>query len=329
MLSYLRCVVRRRYASIPVLLATMPFTAVYAQINGYDWSVTPTVGIHAPELEALNERGLKAPLFGTGSITINEPGTETTNEERSFGFANRLDDINLATNAGLEFQWWQSPKHIFLMGMSTWEGTSRGRVNGVMPIQAELRNVTYERRVKLSYNEFSFGWKYLIKHRPNKYLVYSRVSLNELFDVDMRDELVFTISQPGSDLDQIKRITILKAQTTGLLMFQVGMGAEYFLKKNVSIGMEGGWIFGEKSFEFRNLSEENNRVGNDNYLVQPPMAARTTGAPLGTRSPNIDPYFDWTTLPNNSQGGRDYPAPTDMKLRFDGWKAMFRISLYY
>lgn len=335
MRSCLRCAVGREGRPLVVWLMTAACCAghwniSHAQVNGYYWSVTPTIGIHAPELEALNERGLKAPLFGTGSVTVEGQGSgETENQERSFGFSNPLDNIDRATNAGLEFQWWQSPKHIFLMGMSSWEGTSRGRTGGSMPIQNALRDVTYERRVKISYNEFSFGWKYLIKHRPNKYLLYSRISLNELFDVDLRDELVFTINEPGSDLDQIKRVTILKAQTTGLLMLQLGMGAEYFLKKNVSIGMEAGWLAGERSFEFRNLTDENNRVGNDNYLVQPPMAARGTGLPLGTRSPNIDPHFDWTSLPNNAQGGRDFPAPQDMRLRFDGWKAMFRISLYY
>lgn len=187
------------------------------------WSVSPLVGAHSPVLELINERATKSPLLGTGEIRA-EPDDENAgfNETIAFGFENPLDEIGTNTNVGVEFQWRQSDKHTFLFGASTWEGVSQGITAGQMPIQGSMRNVDYERRMKVSYNEYYLGWQYTFARKPDSYRFYSRISMNEVFDLDYREEHVFSIK--GGELDTVKRIINVTGQTTGVLGFQFGAG---------------------------------------------------------------------------------------------------------
>jgi len=87
----------------------------------------------------------------------------------------------------------------------TWEGDTRGNTKGQLPVQGSLHDVEYERRAKMSYNEFYLGWRYNFRFKENKkYRLYSRITLNELFDIDYKEEHVFSIV--GGPLDDVKRI---------------------------------------------------------------------------------------------------------------------------
>ncbi len=295
---------------------------VMAQSDSFKWSLSPIIGVHSPVLEQLNEEAFKAPLVGFGTIR-GEPDSPTAGEsfEIPFGFDNDLDDIGLNANVGLEFQWVQSTKHIFLMGLSTWEGFTQNTVPAQVPLQGELRDTDYDRRGKMSYNEFYLGWKYNFFSRPNRYRFYTRATLNELFDIDFREEHVFSIN--GGDLDGVKRIIVVKGQTTGTLMMQLGFGGEYFLKKNISVGLEAGYLFSYRPFQLVNTSSDDDLQLGDDVTFHLPIQPASRDSPLGNIPADTDPSQDWTDplVP--------FPTPRDMDLRFDGWKAAFRITVYY
>lgn len=279
--------------------------------------------MHEVELETLNREALKAPMIGTG--TVERPDIGSDNEGsgglEAFGFDNPLDEITREANAGLEFEWIQSDKNSLIMGASTWEGTSTGAVPGTLPLQGNEYNVIYERRAKISYNEFYFGWKRTFLRKPDKYRFYGRMSLNEFFDIDFRDEHVFTVQ--GGPLDDIKRIAIVKGQTTGVLMFQFGLGGEYFLKRNISIGFEASAFVSERPFQLTDTSLDNNFTAGDQLTIYPPVRPLGEERPLGTVPGETDPTVDWT------DEATPPPEPGEMKLRFDGWKAVLRLTVYY
>lgn len=289
----------------------------------YRWSLSPVFGTHAPEIEDVNNGTLKAPFLAEGDICSNCGLPNETTDTVYYTYRNSPDEIGSSANVGLEFQWVQSANHSFLMGVSTWEGSTESSIATQMPIQSLVRDVEYIRRLNLSYNEFYFGWRYTLLAKPGRYRWYSRLSLNEIFDVDLREEHVFNIN--GSDLDGVKRVLIGKAQTTGVLTFQLGLGGEYFIKKNLSVGFEAGYLFSERSFKFNSVQPETNFGVGDAVSTVPPAHPAQQGAPLGYMDPSVtaEQYFAPTERP-----ARD-PWVRDMELRFDGWKAAFRFTVYY
>lgn len=306
--------------------------AVRAQDLGYRWSVTPYLGVHSASLEALNREALKAPTIGTGQVDtdVSDPEAENPVVSEPFGFSNPLDPIDREANAGLEFEWRQNAKDSLIIGASTWEGTSFGTTTGTLPAQGSFHDVIYQRRAYVSYNEFYVGWKRTFKSKPDKYRFYGRFSLNEFFDIDFRDEHVFTIQ--GGPLDDVKRIVAAKGQTTGVLMFQFGLGAEYFLKKNISIGFEASSLLSEQPFQFTSTSQDNNFPVGDQSSVFLPVSPEGEGLPLGSFPGNTDPNQNWAVPDEDGNvpaGSVPPPSWQEMKLRFDGWKAVLRVTIYY
>ena len=319
-----------RLTLVLICILVLSASNAQAQLHGYKWGLTPFYGAHNPALDKLNDKALKAPLVGRGTVR-GEPGTpdEAFSTQVPFGFSNPLSKTGVDANVGLELEWFQTLRHSFFMGVSTYESSIDGNsVPGSLPLQGVLRDVTYDRRVDLSYNEFYFGWKYKIFHRPKKYRFYSRLSLNEVFDLDYREEHVFSIHSDDTSvdsLDGVKRIISVRGQTTGVLMFQFGLGGEYFLKKNISVGLEGSYIVAGRSFQFVDTDKKDDLQNGDDVTINPPVLPADDNAPLGYIPPDTDPNTDWsqTELPGNAG------SVVDMDLRLDGWKAAFRITIYF
>ena len=303
--------------------ALMLSHAAYAQ--EHQWSVSPYLGMHKPDLKDLNDKALKAPIVGVGTFR-GEP--DSPQADLSFtvplGFENELDPIGWNANAGLEFQWRQSDKNYFIMGASTWEGYTRGRTSGSLPIQGSLYDVVYDRRIRLSYNEFYLGLRHIFVNVPNRYRFYGRLSFNEIFDVDFREEHIFSIDDEGGDLDDVKRIFISKGQITGIGAIQFGGGGEYFLNKSLSISGEFSYLRTEGDFQFTNATSQTDTQLGDDFDLELPISRvdRTEqNSPLGYIPPDTDATTDWTK--------ERFPAYSAMNVSFDGWKAAVFITLYY
>jgi hypothetical protein len=314
-----------------LVLAALLLGAVstsFAQSGPYKWALSPALGLQAPQIKGLNDKALKAPLLGTGEVCPTTSCGDTTPSQTIY-LANFPEPIGASANAGLELQWVQSERHVFLMGASTWDGSTESSIPAQLPVQQKLRNVDYIRRDKLSYNEFYFGWKYSLFSVPNKYRFYSRISLNEIFDISFREEHIFNIHEPkdsvNGDLDGVSRIFVGKGKTTGVLMGQFGFGGEYFLKKNISINGEWSYLLSERFFNFRDTSRDSNFAAGDHVVLVPSVRPSAQGQPLGYLPPDFDSSRDLT----KETAGPDGVPVTNMNLRFDGWKLLFRLTIYY
>lgn len=314
-----------RYGAAAFAIVASPLQSAFAK--DIEWSVSPVMGLHQPNLGDLNKKAVKAPFIGTATIR-GEPNTpqEAITYDIPLGFENELDPIGANANLGLEFQWKQDEKNYFLMGVSTWEGYTMGSTTVTLPVQGRLFDATYDRRIKMSYNEFYFGIKHIFKNVPNRYRFYGRVSVNELFDIDYREEHVFSIEDKGTTMDGVKRIFQISGQATGIAGLQFGAGGEYFIKKNFAVAGEFGYLLTEGAFEFTNASSREDSQGGDGLTLSLPVSrtARDVNSPLGHLPPDTDARRDWTDKTNNP-----IPSYSPMSVSFDGWKASLRVILYY
>ncbi len=294
------------------------FDVAYAKEDEYQWSFSPILGIHAPGLRVLNEGVFRAPLTYQADILVQDAPVRTEVRE----FKNPLPGINYAPLAGVEFQWKLDKKNALLIGGSTWQGASESTVNGRFPIQGyvddkgDFPQVTNDRRATLSYNDFFLGWKHNAISVPDKYNLYFRLSLHEIFDIGYREDWVFLyLDGPAATF---KKIFVVESKATGALMLQPGVGGEVFLKKWLSLGFEANYSYGLRKFTFRNNNLNSDFLATDGVVMYTP--ARPNPAVSGVSDPEDG------NLEYQAQDGSGYKK---LRLSLDGWKALFKINIYY
>jgi len=312
------------------------FTSVaYAQVDK-EWSMSLLLGGHLPDLKPLSDGLYKAPFIGNAEIllfegtTIGEsalPGDvidENITEERPFVFANDVPSVGVGMQAGLEFQWHANERHSLIIGLGSMEKTSINRVFANLPLQQYFvsNTVFSERRDKISYTEYTLGWRYNWLRRP-KFHVYSRLLIHEVFDIDFREDFVFRfVESPIEDLVDVRRVMLVEAQRASVLMGQIGVGAEWFIRDWLSIGGEVGWLIGRKKFKLGNVSMKDDFLDTDNIF--------RNGLPYRVMSDGNLGYLKPGTTPEDVAD----PATREnfynpISLSFSGLRAMFRINFYY
>ncbi len=269
-------------------------------------SVGTYIGFHRPALEDLVDHEFKAPIAGEADV-VDIDG----NVKNKILFPNPLPKLGLGTNAGLEFLWKLNDKYDFIVGGGTWEAYSRALAAGGFFLQGQFSEVVSERTAKLSYNEFYFGFKYNLIHSPKKYKAYYRLTLNEVFDIDYREDLIFLFT--SGDADGVKKTMILESQATGLIMLQPGFGVDYFVRDWLSFGFDASYMLGFKRVNLGDGSSKVDFLPTDNVNIWLPQ--------------RIDPVTgDLQYLSQEPVDKEDY---TTMRLSFDGWKALLKMNIYF
>ena len=286
-------------------------TAVQAETNEHgEWSFSLLFGGHAPSLEALNNGVLNAPIRGNGGLFTNE--ITETEERREFNFDNKLPMESYGGKAAFELQWHANSSHSLILGVASWEENTVANMIGEIPTQGVMNTVDFERRAKLSYAEYSIGWRYAFLKRK-KYNLYLRTSFHEVFDIDYREEFIFSYLS-GSDLAGFSRIQILEAQTASLFMGNFSLGGEWFFLKWLAVGFEAGYLFGERSVQLRDATLKTDFIARDNIdFTALPYAVLDDGT-LGHVSASSD---------------ADSPTYERMKISFSGWQLLLRMNIYY
>ena len=275
-----------------------------------EWSFSMAFGAHRANLNELNKGLFKAPLLGKGAIFADENEQEST--IKTFRFDKDLPESPNGAKAAFELQWHANSKHALIFGIGSWEKTSIVREPGEVPTQGAINVVNFERRAKISYSEYSIGWRYAFFDRA-KYQFYFRSSFHEVFDIDYREDFVFSYIS-GSDVAGFRRIQVMEAQTAALFMGQLALGAEWFFRNWFSMGVEAGYLKGERSVQLRNQTFLTDFVARDNIEFSARPYGAASDGNLGYLSPGSDI--------NNVSYRR-------MKLNFSGWQVMVRINIYY
>ena len=269
-------------------------------------SVGTYLGFHRPALEDLVDHEFKAPIAGVADVVDLNGNTQSR-----ILFPNPLPSLGLGANAGLEFVWKLNSKYDFVVGGGTWEAYSRALAEGGFFLQGQFSEVVSERTAKLSYNEFYFGFKYNLINSPKKYKAYYRLTLNEIFDIDYREDLIFLFT--SGDANGVKKTMILESQATGLIMLQPGFGVDYFVQDWLSFGFDASYMLGFKRVHLGNGNHKVDFLSTDNVNIWLPQ--------------RLDPVTG--NLQYLSQVPVDQEDYTTIKLSFDGWKALFKMNVYF
>lgn len=298
------------------------------------WSMSVLLGGHLPDLKQLSDGLYDAPLMGEAEILVYEGGQgsgaagedvdENITEVQDFIFDNTVPDVGIGTQAGIEFQWHPNDRHSLILGIGSWEKTSINRVIANLPLQQYYvsNKVFSERRDKISYTEYTLGWRYNII-RDSKFNLYTRLTVHEVFDIDYREDFVFRFDDsPIVDLIGVRRVMVVEAQTASLFMGQIGLGGEWFLRDWLSLSVEGGYLVGERKFHLGNVQTKDDFLDSDNVY--------RNGMPYMRLSNGNLAYLVNGATPadvNNPATQADYYQ--QLALSFDGWRVTFRISIYY
>lgn len=305
------------------------------------WGFSIIIGGHLPNLTALNKGLYNSKLVGDAEVLLYEAqlgsqsgqtgqtGTgevidQNITETQPFEFDNPLPETNLSSHAGVEFLWHANDRHSFILGTGSMENVATNRVIGNIPMQQYfVRNtVLSEHRAKISYTEYTLGWRYDWL-RKSKLKLYTRLSVHEVFDIDFRDDFSFTfLASPIDELVGVRRVMVVEAQTAALMMGQLGLGGEYFLLDWLSLGFDAGWVFGGTDFTLKDVRARDDFLNGDNV--------NRSGMPYRELSDGTLGYLQHgTTSADVADPAAREGFYTPIHLRFDGARFLFRINMYF
>ncbi len=295
-----------RGSSVAVLCALFVAGAAVAESR---FSIGPTLGLHAPALEDLNEGEFRSPIAGIATIVNFEDDTQT--QERIY-IENPLPPIGLGTNGGLELQWIYDARWSIIVGGSTWEATTSAEVFGPFAIQGVRSDVINVRSATISYNEFYFGLRHNVAIRPDRYKIYYRATLNEIFDIDYKENLEFHyLTGPA---EGVNKSVILQTQATGVLAIQTGFGVEYLLSDWFSLAFDATYLVGLRRATLQENGEaKKDFLFSDNLNLWLPQR-------IGPESGNLE------YLAPEAANKDDYRP---LRLNFDGWKLLLRFNVRF
>ena len=270
-----------------------------------NWGVSPYLGLYNPSLKLLNKGGFLSPYVGTADL-IDQFGNNN-NVSVPFIYRNPLPELQPGTLGGLEFQWRLNEKHVLLLGGANWEASSAATSRGIFPIQGAFESVLSQRKADISFTEFYLGWRYNLIHKPSKRDFYLDFSIHDVFDVGYREDfsVLFLSGPPRS----FRKSMSVQSQATGLLLLQAGGGGEWFVTDWLSLGVEAGYAFGLKSLRLGNGSLVTDFRDTDNLFLELPLIQNSAGS-----------------MQYKLENGRDY---RDLRLNFEGWKALLKATIYY
>ncbi len=293
-------------SQLTFIIFVLVSSATMAEVR---WSVSPVLGVYSPDLGLINDKVLGASLPVSGELLFQDGGGP---RQVRYDVDNPLSRIKYGAEAGVEFRMELSQRNHFVIGLSSWEGGSTSRVRTTLPFQGRLTGTIYTRRASIAYLQYYLGWRRDLVKKHKKYNIYSRVLLNEVFDIDFRESFVFEFTDTSSDGATFKRIAKLETQATGHMMLQPAVGGEFFMRDWLSVGVDLGYAFGLNKFELGNANASDDFQAQDTVSIQYP-----TGA-LGDGSRKLG------YLADEQDGGYK-----KMELDMNGWRALFKINIYY
>ncbi len=290
---------------VSLLLLMMGSKAAISEVR---WSVSPVLGVHSPNLGDINDKVFGARLPVAGELLFQDAeGARPV----KLDVINALPKIKYGTEAGLEFRMELDQRSYFVIGLSGWEATSRSLVRTTVPFQGRLTDTLYARRASISYLQYYLGWRRDLVKKHKKYNIYTRILLHEVFDIDFRESFVFEFTDAADGVTNFKRITRAESQATGYIMLQPAVGGELFLRDWLSLAADFGYTYGLNKFELGNVNFDSDFQGQDSLSIQYP-----TGNPPGSNKRGY--------LSDEDGGGYN-----KMELGFNGWRALFKINVYY
>ena len=161
------------------------------------WVFSPSAGVANPSLRDIYDFAFNAPISGSAQIEFDavddQAGEFALAPLQSFYFENPLEEGGYRPEAGIEFRRLFGGRHDLILGVGAWEVGARSILPVVFPIQGNSENdAIYERRGTFSYTQFYLGWRFNLGLRPRRFNLFTNFTLHELFDIDYKENHVFS-----------------------------------------------------------------------------------------------------------------------------------------
>ncbi|MEK6750090.1 MAG: hypothetical protein AABY83_12950 [Pseudomonadota bacterium] len=265
-----------------------------------------------PSLKSINEGIFQAPYSGQAQLTTDFKQDLSGRFEYAvdtFMFRNPLPPVPLGPEAGIEFRRSLNAKTDFLIGISSWEMSSKSKITVIFPMQGDANNVAiYDRRGKLRITQYYLGVRRFVGEKTRMFNAYFDLNLRQLFDIQYQDENVFSFQtgQPAG----FKRIDIITARSTGVSMVQLGAGVEVRLMERITVALEGDYAVGFTRPFLRNVTERQDFNAGDLITGR--------GTPIQGGTAN-DAYY----VPADGKGY------SEARLDLDGWRAAVKFNVEF
>ncbi len=315
------------------IVLSLPMSGA-ALADGDRWGFSVVLGGHMPNLSAIDDGLYLAPLVGDATVLIREGGQTTAGDSQiidtnkteivPFRYDNQIGARRFGNIGAFEFSWHPNERHALIFGIGSWEKTSLHVTSGNLPLQQFFVTniVDSERRGKISYTEYTLGWRYDF-YDEGRIRAYSRLSFHELFDIDYREDYVFRFTEtPIPDLLGVRRDLVLTAQTASLFTAQIGMGVEWMLRDWLSLGLEAGYLLSEQDVQLRDVKVFDDFADNDQI-----DRSGLPGRALANR--RLGYLLPGTTAEDLRDPDQRASFYRQINLRFDGWRAGLRLTLYF
>ncbi len=261
------------------------------------WSASLYLGEHSAALTPISQNVFIAPLtFSNGEVMLDTGETI----EKTRKFQNSLPPLEGGSEMGGEFEWIYSPRFSFFAGLSGWESTEVQSVaTGRVLVEKREVDAVGTRNAKLSYSQAFLGARFSLLHKPRRYRLYSRLSLNSIFDFDYFEKFVFTFDAADfpkaagvQEVDSFKRVMITRARATAILALQGGLGFDIFLTNQLALGFEGGYVFAASRFGLTRLEVKHNILDKDGMgQILYPVAANPEDGKGYYLAPDASKYY--------------------------------------
>lgn len=288
-----------------ILQAPGGSTAAELEEKDFRWSIASVTGMHQPSVDLLNEGLFQSPVgLEANLFELVEEGTEDI-----FALRNPLPPLGIGPVYGMEFKWYITKKQTLLFGGNTWEKTSKTAINTPFPFQGNVRDIIYERRATLSYNQIYLGWRYNFFSRSKRYKLYTSLSVHEFFDIDYEEHLVYRFFFDAEE-GEFKRNEIAQFEASGLLMLQIGLSGEFFVLKWLSIGLKSGYYLGttKPTLKFKDFKSDFTFRDNVTFTNQ---------------TFNVDAEQN---ILYRTQDNQDWRL---LELDMSGWVALLKVNIYF
>ena len=304
--------------TLSFLLFVLSSGLSWAYDEDENWNISLQIGTHMPQISTLRNGLLKSPMIGRGTL-IPENREQGQTESVSFHFPSPLSgDFNSAKSM-IQFEWRNESPVSMTFGFGTWEATAYGNTSVDFPIQGKMEKSLYERSVSMSYTEYNIGAKAKFYSRGD-FNFFGQFYLNEIFDIDYREDLRFSFHQGTEDAYQ--RIVVLEAQTASLFTGVVGITSEWVFSKTVTFGARINYLLASQKVQLRN--------GKLNFNIQNQDQLNLNGILYPFATPNrqtgaIEYLPEDTSTEQLDSTGIHKP----MNLSFSGWQFMLSMNIYY
>lgn len=293
------------------------------------WSVGVTAGTYSPRLAQLNE-ALETP----GLVLLQDPNFLIPRNQELPATVRDAAAPELSANAsyGLEVQWQLRQRLAVVFMLLNWQGQSRVSDTITMALRSNLPPVDVPRtaRYNLNLNQFWVGWRYSLFDRPSKGRLFLNIGVAGLAVADLTMDALLKVNPGPDDPLDLSFASISSTEVHGTAYSsRYGIGGEFFMSRQISVGFHANYIFGEFS-TFRV-----SRYFPSGFSELPPIPPQTTNSlpdnvlPSNHALPVVGERLQTATISQPSESVEVVENPTRVRLDLRGLEVAFMLRVYY